>query len=133
MSLIPPSAFILSKMKYYLKKALEDELYDQVIEKLKPLYVFRLSVQIRPLNGRNEISEIEQSRIDEILGEASLTDDCDKILFLYKRIMDRMKDTYTDACCIRTAIQASFDSGERANIWQDCMVDEFFTGVELKQ
>jgi len=127
MSVIPPTSFILSKMNYYLKEKLPQELYELVLEKISPLYLFNIAVSCRRLNGQNIIEDYDEKQIEEILGEPHITDDADKILFLYKKVMDKMKDRMLDPVCIRVSIQARLDGNGPIT---EPFVDEFFTGVQ---
>jgi hypothetical protein len=136
MSVIPPTSFILSKMKYYLKEKLPQDLYDQVLEKISPLYVFSLSASCRRLDGKNVIEDLDEKQIAEYLGldtfvgETFTTDDSDKIMYSYKKLMDAMKQRYNEPVCIRVSVQARLEGIPDAPV-QEPFVDEFFTGVEM--
>lgn len=134
MSVIPPSSFILSKMKYYLKSKLDPELYQDVLNKTGPYPIFSLDCSIRYLDGKSMPVSYSEEDLKRILEVDSLIWDCaDTAVFNYGKLKKRMKDEIPSTMCVIKLSLLSKVLGPSQQLWHSVMVDEYHQNVIFTQ
>ena len=125
MSLIPPTALIMSKLKYHIMKKMKDDpSLEEMLAKLGEYPIFKLLAEFRSLeNGTiNKLEDINKYIQDDIVEW-----DCiDTSLNMFTRMKQFLKMSITNPGVLRLVIASKTGSGE----WSDLYLDEFPINVK---
>lgn len=123
MSLIPPTAIILSKIKHHIKRKFEDEPNcEAILERCGPYPLFKLEAEFRSLeNGTiNKLDNIERYIQSEIVQW-----DCvDTALNMFTRMKDFLRMTIPSPGVLRLTVCHRMEGAKDDDLWSDLYLDE---------
>ena len=129
MSLLPPTPFVMSKLKYLIIKKLPPDEYKELIEKLGPFFIFRVHLEVRDVQSG---SCYEFQDIEKVINHPNHFDCIDTCLNFTVTVKKAIIDKITAEnipTVIRLGIQciqdvpSSIDATQQK--WTDLWIDDF--------
>ena len=142
MTLVPPTPFILAKLKFHMKERLSETEYKDMYVKLGPFHEFRLGVSFRnPMleDGKETIYEDQKilnvlnTNVDptgEVLNENKF-EDIDKCLHAYFRLRKGFLSLINEQGIVRFTLCSREEATNKP--WGDIFIDEFPVNILKKE
>jgi hypothetical protein len=130
MSLVPPSAIVMSKLRFLLEKRLNDlPNKEEVLKLAGPYPEFRLVASVRPLDGSSaDDMTYPDEAIQDLTEQPANKFVCsDTALNMMTRLKHKIKNSIKNPCVLKLSLQSREEASE--NAWSDVYLDEFHLNI----